>query len=190
MKKFIFLFSAIAFVTLSAQSQASFGFKAGMTSSNMTASGGGISISFTNKIGFYAGAFTDIQVSPTFSVQPELTYALLGAKTTITGANDKLDLGYLNIPVLAKYNFNGLSLFAGPQLGILLSAKDQDGTSEKDEFNSTDFSGIVGAGYTLFNGFGFDARYQFGLSNIAKDQPGATIKSNAFYIGLHYNFSR
>ena len=62
----------------------------------------------------------------------------------------------------------------GPQISFLVSAKEKtSGTNEdiKDQFKSTEIAGIIGAGYTLPNGFGFDARYQLGLSSIAKDDP-------------------
>ncbi|MEO9144312.1 MAG: porin family protein [Ginsengibacter sp.] len=193
MKKLLFAITAIAFFTVSAQAQTSFGLKAGMTSANLKISGNGLSISMKSKIGFYAGAFADLGVSDQFSVQPELTYSLLGAKLDSDGDKFKEDLGYINLPVLLKYNKEGFSAFLGPQIGYLLSAKSKSGSNsedDKDSWKSTDFSGVIGAGYTLTNGFGFDARYQLGLSNIAKESDGeGTVKNNAFMIGIHYRFS-
>jgi hypothetical protein len=191
MKKIILAITLIAITTIGAQAQTSFGLKGGMTSSNLTVSGSGVSISMSSKIGFYAGAFAEIGVSENFAVQPEVLYALLGAQIKNGGQTEKMNLSYVNIPVLAKYKMNGFSIFAGPQIGILVSAKDQDGNSGKEDFKSTDFSGVFGAGYTTMSGFGFDARYQIGLGNISSDAGmGATLKNNAFYVGVHYKFNK
>ncbi|MEO6948063.1 MAG: porin family protein [Ginsengibacter sp.] len=191
MKKIFIAIAIVAFSTTGAQAQTSFGLKGGMTSSNLKFSGSGLTVSLSSKIGFYGGAFAEVGVSENFAVQPEVIYALLGAKANVMNQTSKLDLSYVNIPVLAKYKSSGFSVFAGPQIGILVSAKDTDGTSSKEDYKSTDFSGIIGAGYTIMNGLGFDARYQLGFNNIVKDTGGqGTVKSNAFYFGVHYKFAK
>lgn len=199
MKRLFFAITVIAFSAGTAQAQTTtFGLKAGMTDANMKFSGSGVNISLTSKIGFYAGAFADIGVSENFSVQPELFYSALGAKQKgSSGAPDEtLNLGYINLPVLAKYKNDGFFAFLGPQIGYLLSEKSKSGsssTNDKSQFNSTDFSGVIGAGYTLTSGLGFDARYQLGFSNIAKQSTtegsSVTVKNNAFMIGIHYVFN-
>lgn len=190
MKKIIIAIAVILFLTAGARAQTSFGLKGGMTSSNLKGSQGGLSVSLTSKIGFYAGAFAEIGVSENFAVQPEVIYSLLGAKLKSDSLKYKEDLNYINIPVLAKYKNNGFSAFAGPQIGILLSAKNSNGQTIKDEYNSTDFSGVVGAGYTTMGGVGFDARYQIGFGNVAKNSGVVSVKSNAFYFGVHYQFKK
>lgn len=197
MKKLFFAITVIALTAGTAQAQStSFGLKAGMTDANMKFSGSGVNISLTSKIGFYAGAFADIGVSENFSVQPELFYSALGAKQKGTDGDPDatLNLGYINLPVLAKYKKDGFSAFLGPQIGYLLSAKSKSGSSSEDDksqYNSTDFSGVIGVGYTLTSGLGFDARYQLGFSNIAKNSNGqGTVKNSAFMIGIHYVFNK
>ena len=95
-------------------------------------------------------------------------------------------LDYINIPLMAKlYLTDGLSIEAGPQIGFLISAKDEfddvtttnvsgDSTTEtdsgtddiKDIVNGIDFGANLGLGYRLENGLLFGARYNLGLSNI------------------------
>jgi hypothetical protein len=61
------------------------------------------------------------------------------------------------------------NLHAGPQFGMLLSAKQEcDGNSEdiKDGLKGLDFGLGIGAGVDLPMGLGFSARYVAGLSNI------------------------
>ncbi len=185
------VFLSIAIITISitmvnAQSGTSFGIKGGITASNLKFSGSGVNVTFDSKIGFYGGVFAEIGVSDNFAVQPELLYSLLGAKSQ----GETLNLSYVSVPVLAKYLKDGLSIVAGPQISILVSAQDKSGGGDiKDQFKSTEIAGVIGAGYTTLSGFGFDARYQLGLSDIAKDTEGdGKIKSNAFMFGIHYKF--
>lgn len=198
MKKVLLLMAVVSFIGYSAKAQGvSFGLKAGMTASTMKASTSMEGFDFKSKIGFYAGAIAEIGVSENFAVQPEVYYEMLGAKMKVDYGEGSMegqsDLGYVSIPLLAKYRNQGFSAFLGPQIGILISAKGKsDGETEdiKDQFNSTDFAGVVGVGYTLTNGFGFDARYQMGFSNIAKDSGDETLKNNAFTVGIHYLFNK
>ncbi len=197
MKKTISMLAVIfiSIATVQAQGQTSFGIKAGATSANIKFSGNGISISSKSKIGFYGGAFVQIGVSENFAVQPEVLYSLLGSQSSDGGDNEKLNLSYVSVPVLAKYIKDGFSIVLGPQISFLASAKDKssDGTQDiKDEFKSTEIAGVIGAGYTLQNGFGIDARYQLGLSDIGKgsDMEGIKVKNNALMFGLHYRFPK
>lgn len=197
MKKLFFAITVVALSAGTVQAQTtSFGLKGGITSANIKEKAQGFSVSLSSKIGFYAGAFADIGISENFGVQPELFYSELGAKLKGSGGipDQTLDLGYINLPILAKYKNSGFSAFLGPQIGYLTSAKSKSGgstTNEKDQFKSTDFSGVIGVGYTLPAGLGFDARYQLGFSNIAKSSSGSdgTVKNSAFMIGVHYTFN-
>ena len=199
MKKVILFLTAAIFTSFTLKAQtATFGVKAGITGSNMKFSASGISMSMTTKIGYYAGAMADINVADNFSVQPELYYSLMGAK--VKGSGDgtgfdggKTDLSYVNLPILLKYKNEGFGVFLGPQIGVLVSAKSKsDGTTEdlKKDLKSTDFSGILGASYTLPNGFGLDARYELGFGNIEKDAQGGSVKNNGFMVGVHYFFNQ
>lgn len=195
MKKLFILLAMGSFSAVAVNAQTTtFGVKAGMTSANMKASGGGMSITFDSKIGFYAGFMAEIGVSENFAVQPELFYSAMGAKQEFEGYKMTENSNYLNLPILLKYKNQGFAAFVGPQISYLLSAKskgDSESMDSKDNYKSTDFSGVIGAGYTLTSGLGFDARYQMGFANIAKDSDGeGTVKNNAFMVGLHYFFNR
>src|SRR5688572_25362582 len=58
---------------------------------------------YDTKIGFHAGLLAHIHLTRQFAVQPELVYSSQGAKYTIGGIESKLNLGYVNIPVLLQY---------------------------------------------------------------------------------------
>jgi len=98
---------------------------------------------------------------------------------------------YLNMPMLAQYmTGSGFRLETGPQLGFLLAAKNKNGNNEtnfKDDFKPLDFSWAFGAGYVFpGTGFGLDARYNVGISNI-HDAPG-TLRNNVFSVGAFYQW--
>lgn len=169
----------------------SFGVKAGLNLSNLKESGGGMSITYSSLANVTVGGYALFHLKPSFGIQGELLYSGAGAKVSGSG---KAVLSYLYIPVLAKYTFanSGFGIFAGPQLGFLLSAKSKpDGggsTDVKDSFKSTDFSGILGADYTFGAGFNIGARYQLGLSDINNSGSGTTVKNTAFNITVGYTF--
>jgi hypothetical protein len=95
--------------------------------------------------------------------------------------------------VLAQYMFdNGFRIEAGPQIGFLMSAKNKAGDiteNVKDNLKSTNFSIPVGVGYLTSSGLGFDARYNFGLSNINNTSSPTKIHSNVFQFGIFYQFT-
>ena len=195
MKKLIFAIAVALFSTAGIQAQStSFGLKAGMTASNLKFSGDNFDVSTDTKIGFYAGLMTDFGISENISVAPELFYSMMGAKASADGEDAKINLGYLNLPVLLKYKSQGLSVFLGPQVSYLIAAKEKfnsETNDAKEDYDAIDFSGVIGAGYTLMNGFGFDARYQMGFADIVKDnEGGGKLKNNAFMVGIHYFFTR
>jgi opacity protein-like surface antigen len=124
-----------------------------------------------------------------------------GTYTTTT--ESKLALNYINIPVMAKYFVTEeLSLQAGSQLGILLSATDTSdlttnfpgqansskSTDVKSSVNSTDFAFNLGAGYNITENIGVDLRYSLGLTELNKVSGGTTIKNNVFSLNLGYKF--
>ncbi len=167
------------------QAQVSFGVKGGINFANVTNSDGG-----KTRIGFNGGVQVGIPLTEQISLQPEAMYSSQGVK----GDDDmQAILNYINVPVLLQYNNpSGFFAHAGPQLGFLTAAKLKQGSDEldvKDSFKSTDFSLVFGAGYVLPSGFGFNGRYNLGLSKIEEDGEG-TSKNSVFQLGLFYVFGK
>ncbi len=182
----------ISIATTQAQ-KTSFGIKAGINSTNQKVSASGLNISTDANIGFYGGLFAQTGISENFAVQPELLYAFLSSKVTFDGDKTTDNFSYVSVPVLAKYMKDGFSIVLGPQISFLVSAKEKSGgstTDFKNQVKSTEIAGVIGAGYTLSSGLGFDARYQLGLSNIAKNSADGKDKINGFSVGLHYIFHK
>lgn len=196
MKK-LFLGLAIAISSLtfaqekakeSAASSVRFGLKAGL---NVSTISGGDSKA---KAGFYGGAFANIPIASSFSVQPEVMYSGLGAKDEQL-TDFKVNLSYISVPVMFQYNvIPNFYVEAGPQFSFLVDSKFKyQSTSVKanDYIKTFDFGIGLGAGYYITNNFGITARYVAGVVDIPKETMGADAKgkNNVFQIGLAYKFN-
>jgi opacity protein-like surface antigen len=201
MKKIILTVSAVfAFGFMNAQ-ETKFGVKGGVNFATITGDVEDVSM----KVGFNVGGFVEIKVSDKFSVQPELLFSTQGARTEYSEGDGfnydaKVNLGYLNIPVMARYYVaDKFSLEAGPQLGFLLSAKVKAEATEggvtasaeedvKDDFESIDFGVNFGAGYDFTENLSVNVRYNLGLTNIAKDSVDDKINNSVLSLSLGYKF--
>lgn len=194
MKK-LFLGAAIAVSSLSFAQQ--FGIKGGMNVSSLSKDAG--LSDQKSKIGFYAGAFVNVPVAESFSIQPEVLYSNQGAKATVLNNDVKLNVDYINVPVMFQYNATPeFYLEAGPQFGFLVNTKLDAGNStvnnvlnalnSKDNYNTFDFGLGLGAGYYFTKNIGITARYVAGFTDIVKDNSGDAVKNNNFQVGLAYKF--
>jgi len=135
------------------------------------------------KVGIAAGAEFGYDISEQFGLSAGLIYAIQGSKTKNAEYNANVD--YLNIPILANYYIiPGLAIKAGPQIGICTRAKIDD-VDIKDAYKSIDFSIPVGLSYEISD-FVIDARYNIGISNIAKDSGDDKIRNSVFQLTLGY----
>jgi len=140
------------------------------------------------RTGYHFGLLGHIHFDNQFAIQPEIVYSAQGAKIVDT----KYNLDYINVPVLFQYMFdNGFRIQAGPQVGFLVSAKSKlnnNTTDNKDNLKPIDFGLSIGASYVVpSTGFGIDARYNLGLTNINKD---SAVKSTnrGLQLGVFYIF--
>ncbi len=143
-------------------------------------------IKYDPRIGFNFGLLGHIHLNNQFAIQPELVYSAQGAIQTVNNGTNKLNLDYINVPVLLQYMFdNGLRLQAGPQVGFLVSAK-SNSIDVKNDMNPIDLALSFGASYVFpETGWGIDARYNLGLSNINKN--GTVNSTNrGFQLGIFY----
>ncbi len=134
------------------------------------------------------GAFALINITPAIAIQPELNYLVMGEWWDITDGTAIEEFAYLHIPVLLRVRLMKEGkvvpfVFAGPAVGILLSAKDS-GDDVKEFFKSTDFGADLGAGAEF--AFGnmkalLDLRYYLGLTN-AYSFPIYSMKNRGFIL--------
>jgi len=128
------------------------------------------------KAGFTAGVEAQYQLKSWFGLAAGVQYAQQGSK--VKNVDSKINLGYINVPIMAKfYPVKGLALGAGIQPGFMTSAKITDyqllgGKQDvdiKDGCNKFDFSIPLSVAYEADFGLVIEARYNAGLTNVAKD---------------------
>lgn len=174
MKKLILgIFAAFFAITSYAQG-IDFGIKAGANFSTLTDATG-----LKNKTGFHGGIFLGLKFNDKIALQPELLYSQQGAEFNV----GKVDLDYINVPVIIKYYLiQGLNLQVGPQFGFVVNDNISNAILEAEDF---DVSGVIGAGYDFPFGIRLDARYNFGFTDAVKDTGS---KNGVFSIALGYSF--
>ncbi|ESU26958.1 hypothetical protein FLJC2902T_22980 [Flavobacterium limnosediminis JC2902] len=204
MKKVILTVATVfAFGFANAQDkQMSFGVKGGLNVATLT----GDVENVKSLVGAHIGGFMEYKLNDKFAIQPELLFSMQGAKSEFTfsdgfdtyNVESTVKLNYLNLPIMAKYYATEkLAIEAGPQVGFLLSAKNEAevsgfGSEEvdiKDETNSIDFGLNLGLGYDFTENISAGARYNFGLSNI-DDSEGSddTVNNGVFSVSVGYKF--
>ena len=205
MKRIILTAAAVfAFGFANAQ-EVKFGVKGGLNLANFEGDTDGLDMK--SRTGFHVGGFVAVKLSDKFTLQPEVLYSVQGAKAdnfeydlngTVYIADLDYNLSYVNVPLMLKYyaaeKFN---IEVGPQVGFLTAAKVKatvNGISAeedaKEQFESLDFGVNVGAGYDFTENLSAGLRYNLGLSNIAKTEPGddSKIRNAVFSVSLGYKF--
>jgi hypothetical protein len=142
------------------------------------------------KSGLHLGLLSHIHLTNQFAFQPEILYSMQGTK--YDGSDNSLNLDYINIPLLFQYMFdNGFRIQAGPQVGFLVNAKAKTGNTTvnvKDGYNSLDLGLSIGGSYVYpGTGFGIDARYNHGLSNIYESST-FNATNRGVQLGVFYLF--
>ena len=192
------LFAALliaAGIPLKAQSDihTNFGIKAGAQASKL----GQPSINWDSKYRWHAGFLAHLHISKHFAIQPELIYSAQGAEHITTTTDTQIELNYLNVPIVFQYmTGSGFRFQGGPQIGILLNAERSiNGGTENDIKNSitkADLGLLAGISYVTKLGLGFDARYVYGLTDIAKEDNtaglGSDINNLVIQVGVFYQF--
>lgn len=166
-----------------AQRTVNFGLKGGVNFTNLKDDAN----STDSRTAWHAGGLAHIHLSDRFAIQPELVYSAQGAQYE---DDVKLKLSYVNVPVLAQFQFgNGFRLQTGPQLGILATSEVKTGHAEsdlEDGIKNFDVAWTYGASYLSRSGLGIDARYNMGLRDISDNHPD--LKNRVWQAGLFYQF--
>jgi len=154
----------------------SYGIKGGVNFANLS---GSDADGFDSLTGFHIGAIAEFSIFQNLALQPELLYSVQGAKLE----DVDYELGYLTLPVMAKFYLNDkLSIHAGPQFGLLIS--EGNGLEEADN-NTTDFGISAGLQYKVIGGLFIQGRYNSGLSEISDN---AEIKNTVLQFSIGYLF--
>jgi hypothetical protein len=146
------------------------------------------------RTGFNLGAGFEIGITPMFSIVPGVSLETRGKRLEFSDPDvgdleAEANFMYLEVPVLAQVNIpagpGSLNIFAGPEMGILLSAKmKMSGTMEgfpidadedmKDQTKALDFGIHIGLGFEIPVGPGAIAirpGYSFSLTDFDDSEP-------------------
>jgi hypothetical protein len=183
MKRNAFVLSvALAFAVFHVQAQ---GFHLGIKAGANLFKVDGESFDQEFKFGYNVGAFSELNFTSSWGLQPELLFNQTNYRTgtefsdVYSGgiSNYKGKLNYLSIPVLVSFRpIPLLSLLAGPQFGILLDQDEHLVDNAQQAFKKGDFSLVGGAQLNLAS-LKVGARYVIGLNNI-NDLPNQSSWKN------------
>jgi hypothetical protein len=187
MKKIILTAVVIFAASLSSQAQlVKFGIKAGLNYANQT--GSDINITAANYdneaiTSYHAGLIAEITLTEGFAVQPELLYSTQGATYKNAAEEFTNKLGYLSIPVLAKFSLNkSISLDLGPQASFLLSERKNVNFKESETF---EFGVVGGLTLNITKSIFVQGRYVLGLTEATQD---ATVKNSVVQVSAGFKF--
>jgi opacity protein-like surface antigen len=187
-----------------AQTGVKYGLKGGFNGSTFS---GADSKGSEYKAGFAAGAFLNFGLSDNFSIQPEVLYSQKGASVdNFLGTNNtiKQTLGYLDVPIMFRYNIGedgkGFFVEAGPQGSFVLHQRtfEEDGsgkeisgsrTTSTDGLNKVVVGYVGGLGYQITSGLQLGLRYTGDFSQIYKQENGApNVHNSVFQFQVGYAF--
>jgi len=118
------------------------------------------------------GLYTNLQFSNRFSLRNE--YIFSQVKNLVRSTNQQYKLSYVALPVLLACKLDKrISLQAGPELALLVSASRKEDNVTKDITHDTEERSIGllgGAAYAFSSHFSFHARYQLGMNHIGIGQ--------------------
>ena len=161
--------------------------------------------------GFYAGLYATLPISPSFAIEPGISYSekgtVLQGKVPVPALdflNTKLTgtarLAYVDVPVLAKVFITpGFYMYAGPQASCLVSGKSRveagalGFSAFKQDFDisnqlrKVDFAAVGGLGYQFENGLGLSAGYDYGLTSLDANNR-FNAQNRVIKVGLNYSF--
>jgi len=164
--------AAVGAAPASAQS-VTYGILAGADFTDMSSA----DFSATTSTGYAGGLYAGIPFGKSLVFEPELLYANKGAN--IEGTGTTLNLNYLEIPLLLRYNFTpdgGPFAYIGPYVAFNMDCNttgklDTVTCSDANVSANTTFGGAVAIGFQK-SAWGFDIRYEYDFGDAVDAGPG------------------
>jgi opacity protein-like surface antigen len=182
-KGFLLAVLLIVGIGTSQAQEMKFGVKGGLNFANYT--GGNVEgFDFKTITSYHAGVVAEIKIFENFALQPELLYSTQGSELDGLGEQIKNELGYVSLPVLAKFYLtkDKLSLELGPQASVLVSERNEVDSGDSNTF---DFAVAGGLSYKITEGLFVSGRYSAGLTEPKKD---ADVKNSVVQFSVGYMF--
>lgn len=136
------------------------------------------------RIGIAVGGFVALPLGSRLTIQPEGLFSQKGEKADLDGVVAKLELDYIEVPVLVKYAITqgasrSFHAFGGPSMAFKVRSRATasfGGTTVEtgdENIKDTDFGVVFGAGMD-FGKWSVDGRYTMGLADINNDEADET----------------
>lgn len=155
-----------------------------------------------NKVGIHLGAFVRYKLYDDLAMQTEMRFIMKGSleSRVLDGYYYRSSLNYVEMPFTAMIQKGKFHFEAGPALGVLLSAKEEDESGELNlgvypAFKKIEVSAIGGFYYELSERFVINFRVQYSLTPIRvrlSDQVNTIYRyqkysfNNLFSFGVYY----
>lgn len=173
-----------------ARTNSGFGVKGGVLFSALQGDGKDALDNLKSSQNWHAGFYSQFSVGRVFSIQPEALYTRRNVEDV---AGDR-QFDYIDVPVLAVLNLTeNISIHTGPQVGIMLTAKEDDREIDKEGLNTFDYGAAAGLEARL-SIFRLGGRYYRSFADLGKfDAANANralndIKAGNFQIYLGVGF--
>ncbi|MEG1760165.1 MAG: porin family protein [Alistipes sp.] len=216
MKKICLCVLGIVVMSLcaSAQNKSTWGVRAGLNISDMTQKQDGESGSTGSRASFHVGVayqFPIVKKLPLY-IETGLYLSGRGAKVNEETVNVKMNMLYMQVPVLVSWHFNlnsvSLQPYVGAFYGLGVHGKLKAGDREASLFKANTIEGVeipqafkrsevglrFGLGVAIKKHYYVGVGYDLGLTNILKNESaigvdkGAKMKNGSFFVSLGYNF--
>lgn len=214
MKKSLLVIALVAMVYGLQAQEINWGARLGVNFSKLNGNDhSGYKEDYKGRVGFHLGVAADYEFRESMFVESGLYITTKGLKYDKDDVTDKLNITYLQLPVLYTYKYdlgNELKLHGkiGPYVAIGLAAKNKYEDSDYPEDNETlkgfgkgedktglkrgDFGFLLGIGVSKGNYY-LGVNYELGLVNIDAynsegDDGKSKIHTRNFNISLGYNF--
>jgi len=196
LKKFAILLFC-GFLTLSIQAQ---NFGGGLIAGASTSQVAGDNLAGFNKIGWVAGAYTNLKIKENLQVQLEIIYIEKGSRNPNLHKNiiQEITLSYVEVPIsINLQQKENLGIELGILPAFIMSSKMNDYFSEIEinpSFEKYDFGIFAGINYHLSKKIILNSRISNSIIPIRPHVSGATNGWNkgqyntVLSFALHYNF--
>jgi hypothetical protein len=142
-----------------------------------------------HKVGYLAGGFVSLRVSPHSSFQMEIGYIQKGSRIGDTTSNSSntylMRFHYLEVPLLYQYTFaKRFSAEAGPAMDILLGSLEESNGIETQStipLRPVTLCGIIGVAGFITDHLKLSFRFNYSLLSI-RDLSGHTAPASYRYI--------
>jgi hypothetical protein len=170
---FTFFFTTSSFILIgqgSSKNKFHAGLKAGMNTSQMTGDG----FSGFYKFSLVAGAFATTKINDKWKFQYELVYQGKGSnKPARPDEGDyesyKINLNYIEVPLLIQYQLKKFEVEFGPGLGVLIGSKEWDkngALAKSNNWRTFELDAVLGLNYYVNDNFFINARSHHSVTSI------------------------